>query len=152
RAAHNQVATLSQVTRDLSGHISLDEILREVLAAAAALTASQHGTVLLLDEAGERVTHRIALDSGNMAPLELVAKPIMRQGLAGWAVRERRAALISDTEQDSRWLPGPGLGDVRSAVVAPLLRADRALGVITLAHDLPGRYTEEHLQLLETLG
>ncbi|MFL5806002.1 MAG: GAF domain-containing protein [Roseiflexaceae bacterium] len=152
RVAHNQVATLSQVARDLGGSLSLDEILREVLAAAAALTASQHGTVLLLDETGERATHRVALDSGNMAPLELVAKPIMRQGLAGWAVRERRAALVRDTEDDSRWLPGPGLGDVRSALVAPLLCADRALGVITLAHDLPGRYTEDHLQILETLG
>jgi GAF domain-containing protein len=152
RVAHNQVATLSQVARDLGGNLSLDEILRELLAAAAALTASQHGTVLLLDETGERATHRVALDSGNMAPLELVAKPIMRQGLAGWAVRERRAALVHDTEDDSRWLPAPGLGDVRSALAAPLLRADRALGVITLAHDLPGRYTEDHLQILETLS
>ncbi len=123
-----------------------------MLTAAAALTASQHGTILLLDEAGEQATHRIALDSGNMAPLELVAKPILRQGLAGWVVRERRAALVRDTEQDLRWLPGPGLGDMRSALVAPLLRDDRVLGVITLAHDLPGRYTDDHLQLLETLG
>jgi GAF domain-containing protein len=152
RVAHNQVATIAQVARDLGGSLSLDEILREVLAAAAALTASQHGTVLLLDETGEHATHRIALDSGNMAPLELVAKPIMRQGLAGWAVRERRAALVRDTEEDSRWLPGPGLGDVRSVLVAPLLHADRVLGVITLAHDLPGRYTEDHLQILETLS
>src|SRR5262249_13664168 len=29
RAAHNQVATLSQVARDLSGSMNLDEILRE---------------------------------------------------------------------------------------------------------------------------
>jgi class 3 adenylate cyclase/putative methionine-R-sulfoxide reductase with GAF domain len=152
RSTHNQVATLAQVARDLGSGLSLDEILHEVLTAAAALTASQHGTVLLLDETGEHVTHRIALDSSNMAPLDLVAKPILRQGLAGWAVRERRATLVRDTELDPRWLPGPGLGDVRSVLIAPLLRADRPLGVITLAHDLPGRYTDDHLQLLETLG
>jgi adenylate cyclase len=77
---------------------------------------------------------------------------MMRQGLAGWVVRERQAALVPDVRQDSRWLPGPGLGDVCSAVAVPLRRNGCALGVITLAHDTPGHYTQEHLQLLEALG
>lgn len=152
RVRENQVATVSQVARDLGGSMSLDEILQEVLTAAAALTASHHGTILLLDSKSEQVTHRIALDSGNMAPLEIVAKPILRHGLAGWVIRERRAALIRDTEEDGRWLPGPGLGEMRSALVVPLLANDQVLGVITLAHEMPGHYNAEHQQLLETLS
>jgi class 3 adenylate cyclase len=152
RAAQNRLAALEQAAHDLGGDHDLDEVLRRVLAAAAALTASPHATVLLLDDSGDRITHRIALDSGNIAPLELVAGPMMRQGLAGWVVREHRAALVRDTEQDTRWLPGPGLGDLRSALVAPLLLAGRPLGVLTLGHDLPGHYEEEHLRLLEALG
>ena len=152
RAAQNRLAALEQAAHDLGDDHDLDEVLRRVLAAAAALTASSHATVLLLDETGERITHRIVLDSGNIAPLELVAGPMMRQGLAGWVARERRAVLIDDTEQDTRWLPGPGLGDLRSALVAPLLLAGRPLGILTLGHDLPGHYDEEHLRLLEALG
>jgi class 3 adenylate cyclase/uncharacterized protein YigA (DUF484 family) len=151
RAAQNRLAALEQAARDLGDDHDLDEVLRRVLAAAAALTASSHATVLLLDDTSEHITHRIALDSGNIAPLELVAGPMMRQGLAGLVVRERRAVLVHDTEQDSRWLPGPGLGDLRSSLVAPLLLAGRPLGVLTLGHDQPGHYEEEHLRLLEAL-
>jgi class 3 adenylate cyclase len=152
RAAQNRLAALEQSAHDLGDDQDLDEVLRRVLAAAAALTASSHATVLLLDDTSDHITHRIVLDSGNIAPLELVAGPMMRQGLAGWVVRERRAVLVQDTEQDSRWLPGPGLGDLRSALVAPLLLAGRPLGVLTLGHDQPGHYEEEHLRLLEALG
>jgi class 3 adenylate cyclase len=152
RGAQNRLAALEQAAHDLGENHELDEVLRRVLAAAAALTASSHATLLLLDDSGERITHRIALDSGNIAPLELVPGPMMRQGLAGWVVRERQAVLIQDTEQDSRWLPGPGLGDLRSALVAPLLLTGRPLGVLTLGHDLPDHYDEEHLRLLEALG
>jgi class 3 adenylate cyclase len=152
RVAQNRLAALEQAAHDLGDDHDLDEVLRRVLAAAAALTASSHATVLLLDESGQRITHRIVLDSGNIAPLELVAGPMMRQGLAGWVARERRAVLVPDTEEDSRWLPGPGLGDLRSALVAPLLLAGQPLGILTLAHDQPDHYEEEHLRLLEALG
>jgi adenylate cyclase len=152
RVAQNRLAALEQAAHDLGDEHDLDEVLRRVLAAAAALTASSHATMLLLDESTERITHRIVLDSGNIAPLELVAGPMMRQGLAGWVVRERRAVLIDDTEQDSRWLPGPGSGDLRSALVAPLLLASRPLGILTLGHDRPNHYEEEHLRLLEALS
>jgi class 3 adenylate cyclase len=152
RTAEGRLAALCQISRDLGSSAGLDDLLQRVLGAAAALTSSRHATVMLLDELGDQITYRVALHSGNMAPLEMVARPIMRQGLAGWVVRERQAALVLDTEQDSRWLPGPGLGDIRSALVAPLLQPDRALGIITLAHDAPGHYTKDHLQLLEALG
>ncbi|HET9222702.1 MAG TPA: GAF domain-containing protein, partial [Roseiflexaceae bacterium] len=152
RTAQNRLAALEQAAHDLGDNHDLDEVLRRVIAATTALTASSHATVLLLDESGERITYRIALDSGNIAPLELVAGPMMRQGLAGWVAREGRAVLIDDTEQDPRWLPGPGSGDLRSALVVPLLLAGRPLGILTLGHDQPDHYDQEHLRLLEALS
>ena len=146
------IVTLHQFARDLVGASDRHEILEKTLLAAARLSASQHATVLLLDDAGDRICYRVALDSGNLAPLELVAGPMMSKGVAGWVVRERRAALVRDTEQDARWLPGPGLGDLRSALVAPLVYGDRVLGVITLGHEAPGHYDDEHQRLLEIVG
>jgi class 3 adenylate cyclase len=127
----------------------LSTLLRCALLAATRLTGARHATALLLDEQAQRIRYRVALDSGNLAPLELIAKPMMRHGLAGWVARERVAALIADTEQDVRWLPGPGSGDLRSAIVAPLLLGPRILGMITLGHETPGHFSHEHLRLLE---
>jgi class 3 adenylate cyclase len=129
----------------------LDELLRSSLLTATRLTGARHATALLLDDQAQHIRYRVALDSGNLAPLELVAKPMMRRGLAGWVARERVAALIADTEQDSRWLPGPGLGDLRSAIIAPLLLGARLLGMITLGHETPGYFSNQHLRLLEVL-
>lgn len=146
------IVALHQFARVLGGGASLDEILRQALLSAARLTELQHATVLLLDEQSERIRYRVALANGNVAPLALVAGPMMSRGLAGWVVRTRRAALVPDTEQDPRWLPGPGSGDLRSAIVAPLIVGDRTWGIITLAHETPAHYCDEHLRLLEILG
>jgi class 3 adenylate cyclase len=146
------IATLHQLALALAECAELNEILRQALLAAARLTGSPHGTILLLDERGERISQRATLYSGNVAPLELVAGPMMRRGMAGWVVRERRAARVDDTERDERWLAGPGLGDLRSAIVAPLLYRGRALGVITLGHETPSHYDDRHLRLLEIIG
>jgi class 3 adenylate cyclase len=127
----------------------LSELLRSALLAATQLTGARHATALLLDDQAQNIRYRVALDSGNLAPLELIAKPMMRRGLAGWVARERVAALIADTEQDERWLPGPGSGDLRSAIVAPLLLGPRMLGMITLGHETPNHFSNEHVRLLE---
>jgi class 3 adenylate cyclase len=142
-----------EVLHGFAQHIAdapdLSELLRSALLAAARLTGARHATALLLDDQAQHIRYRVALDSGNLAPLELIAKPMMRRGLAGWVARERVPALIADTEQDSRWLPGPGLGDLRSAIVAPLLLGTRMLGMITLGHETPSHFSNEHLRLLE---
>jgi class 3 adenylate cyclase/putative methionine-R-sulfoxide reductase with GAF domain len=151
-AARNMLAAFYEAARDLGESESVDEVLRRALASAAALTISSHGTVLLLDDTGGHVAYRVSLDSENVAPLQMVAGPMMRQGLAGWVVRERRAALIDDTEQDDRWLPGPGLGDIRSALAVPLIEGGRPFGVMTLAHVLPYHYSADHLRLLVALS
>jgi GAF domain-containing protein len=146
------IAAFHRFALSLGASPQLNDILHKALQVAGQSTGSRHGTVLLLDDSGEHIRFRVALDDGNIAPLEMIAKPMMSKGLAGWVVRERRAALVNDTERDRRWLPGPGSGDLRSAIVAPLLRGERVLGIMTLGHDQPGHYTEQHLQLLEILG
>jgi class 3 adenylate cyclase len=145
------IEALHGFAQDIAGAPELSALLRSALLAATRLTAARHATVLLLDEQAQHIRYRVALDNGNLAPLELVAKPMMRRGLAGWVARERVAALVADTEQDERWLPGPGLGDLRSAIVAPLLLGTRLLGLITLGHEAPGHFSAEHLRLLEVL-
>ena len=150
-AATDTTTALHQFARSLVDRPTLDELLAQALRTAAQLTASPHATVLLLD-ASEHICYRVALDSGNLAPLALVAGPMMQRGLAGWVVRERRTALVRDTMHDARWLPGPGLGDLRSAIVMPLCYGEQVLGVLTLGHEIAHHYQPDHIALVETIG
>jgi class 3 adenylate cyclase len=147
----NPLEALHGFAQDIAGALDLSALLRSALLAAARLTGARHATALLLDDQAQQISFRVALDSGNLAPLELVAKPMMRRGLAGWVARERVAALVDDTERDPRWLPGPGLGDLRSAIVAPLLLGPRLLGMITLGHEAPGHFSTTALRMLEVI-
>jgi len=146
------IALLHQFARDLIAPPELHDILRRALLTAVELTGAQHATLLLLDEMGEQIRYRVALDNGNLAPLELVAKPMMSKGLAGWVARAQQSALVQDTEQDQRWLPAPGLGDLRSALVTPLICVGQVLGVLTLGSETPGHFLSEHVPLIEILG
>lgn len=146
------IAALRQLAITLAGGAGLSEALRHALLIAARLTDSPHATILLLDERGEQIRYRVTLESGNVAPLEMVARPMMRKGLAGWVARERRAALVQDTETDERWLPGPGLGDLRSAIAAPLICGDRVSGILTLGHERARHYGDWHMDVAQIVA
>jgi class 3 adenylate cyclase len=146
------VVELHRLAGVLAGDTEAGEVLRQGLAAVARLTTSQHATALLLDARGERIDYRVTLDSSNVAPLQLVAGPMMSRGLAGWVVRECRAALVHDIEHDERWLPGPGLGDLRSAIVAPLVFRGHTIGILTLGHAAPSHFDQHDLRLVEIIA
>ncbi len=151
-APADAISALHQFALDLVARTDLYDILACAVSTAAQITSANHATLLLLEPGGEQVRYRVALASGNLAPLELVARPMMQKGMAGWVARERRAAIVPDTAGDPRWLPGPGSGDLRSALVAPLLAADQVLGVITLGHEATGHFRTDQLNLLEIIG
>ena len=147
----DMLTALHQFALDLVSRPVLGDTLAQALRTAAQLTGSPHATLLVLDAAGQ-ISYRVALDNGNLAPLAMVAQPMMRRGLAGWVAREQRATLVRDTADDERWLPGPGLGDLRSAAAVPITYRERVLGILTVAHELPEHYGAEQLNLLEIIG
>lgn len=146
-----QFDALATLAAELPLETELEPALARTLRTIAALAGAQHGTLLLLDR-DEQVAMRVALNHDNLVPLQLVARSVIRNGLAGWALRERRAAIIADTAADTRWIPVPGLGEMRSALVVPLLHGDQALGVLTLANDRPDHFTPRHLLLASAIA
>jgi GAF domain-containing protein len=130
----------------------IERALEHVLRAAARVTDSAHGSLLLLAPDERNVRFRITLREGDLLPLSLSVAPILKHGLAGWALRERRADLIEDTASDRRWLPVPGLDQMRAALVVPLLYGERVLGVLTLADPQPRHYSQRSLALASALA
>ncbi len=77
-------------------------------------------------------------------------KRALTGGLAGWVVRNREPVLIHDTSQDERWLDRPGdTYRPRSSLSVPILIQERVLGVLTLTHPEPHRFSDEHLNLIQ---
>jgi class 3 adenylate cyclase len=148
----DRLAAFEQLGALIDGSERFDRALEQVLRVAARVTDSAHGSLLLLEPDESRVRLRITLKAGDVLPLSVTAGPILRHGLAGWALRERRADIIEDTERDTRWLPVPGLDDMRSAMIVPLLYGERILGLLTMADQAPRHYSRRSLAMAAALA
>jgi class 3 adenylate cyclase/GAF domain-containing protein len=140
-----------QLAALMDADTAVEQALERVVRLAGQMTECDHATLMLLDEE-QQVNRRISLQGGQMIPLSLVAPTILRNGLAGWVMRERRGDMILDTERDTRWLPLPGQPPMRSALVAPLLHGDEVLGVLTLADPRTHHFSRRSLALMNAVA
>ena len=147
-----RLVAFEQLGSLLAGSERIERALEQILRVAARVTDSEHGSLLLLEADESRVRYRVTLKQGDVLPLSVTAGPILKYGLAGWALRERRADIVEDTERDTRWLPMPGLDEMRSVLVVPLLYGERALGVLTLAAPAPRHYSRRSLAITSALA
>lgn len=141
RQERDRLQILYDVSRDLTGGLDLDDLLRRLLQRTVGSLRAEGGTILLL---GSRRQPVRAIDSSGKQHGDL--QRIVEQGLAGWMIDHRQAALVSDVHQDPRWLPtGQNIG---SALAAPILHGEDVRGIITLTHSQVGFFSEAEPTLL----
>ena len=128
----------------------LNESLNQALQSSVNLTNADKGSLFLLDQEG-LVTHSI-LTRGEATPGErnqLIGK-VLDKGLAGWVVRHRQIALITDTAEDERWLTLPNQPyTVRSALCVPIIQGTELLAIVTLLHSQAHHFTLATADLME---
>jgi sigma-B regulation protein RsbU (phosphoserine phosphatase) len=128
----------------------LTAILQKTLELTAELTKAETGSLFLLDPDG--VVRDCILTRGPREAKESLdlTGTVLQGGLAGWVMRNRRIGLITDTEQDERWLNLPDQPyTVRSAMAVPIIRDNELLGILTLLHSKPGIFHQGTVDVME---
>lgn len=128
----------------------LAAILMKTLDLTAELTKAETGSLFLLDPGG--VVRDCILTRGPRQAKECLdlTGTVLREGLAGWVMRNRRIGLISDTEKDQRWINLPDQPyAVRSAMAVPIIRDNELLGILTLLHSQPGIFHQGTVDVME---
>jgi two-component system NtrC family sensor kinase len=114
---------------------------------------AEAGSLLLLDETTSELVFRISLhgDARQRAPLTLQ----VGQGIAGWVVKEGEPLLVRDVSTDPRHYRQAskmfGL-ECRSILCVPLVIRDHVIGAIELVNKLDGEFTDEDLELLNSMA
>jgi PAS domain S-box-containing protein len=147
---------LYHISRELSSALEMRTVLERVLFLSMQNVGAISGSIIVLDDNGKPVDS--AIITGDMVHNHTTQRlrDTLDRGLAGWVVRERRAALVEDTSRDKRWMPRQ-YEDVeqqapKSAVSAPLLIRDKLVGVLTLIHPKPGFFTSDHVALAQAIA
>jgi PAS domain S-box-containing protein len=148
----DRVETLYRITSQLSLSLDLERVLNRALELAVEAVGAKRAAILMVEPGSERLVHRASLGAGVKLPPGGVPTRFSRgEGLAGWVIEHREAAIVPDVRQDSRWSEREDRErEYRSALAVPLQAGGDVLGVLLLFHTRPDFFNEDHLLLVET--
>jgi len=157
-AAERARATLQllyAVSRALAAELNLRDLLQRILQLTLESVGAASGSIVVLDEKGDVIEGCVVYER-EVRPLWATGlADTVKQGLAGWVVEHREAALVPSTREDPRWLRrswDEDAGMSRSALGIPLVDNGRVVGVLTLVRPQSRQFTEDDLALVASLA
>jgi sigma-B regulation protein RsbU (phosphoserine phosphatase) len=134
----------TQISQELAVEMNLREMLRRVLRLTLDRLSASSGTFVVFNENGDAIEAAMAYNGevGQYGVQEY--HDLVERGLAGWVVKNRQAALISNTRDDPRWLPRPWEEKTSGG--------RSAISVITLTSGNVATFNEEDLSLLTAVA
>jgi len=129
----SEMGVLLEAGQQTAATLELETMLNTIVTHATRLVGAAYGLIALVSVDDERVTLRAAhgLDEHWLADLDY---EFIRQGLGGWAIRERASTISRDLLADERmtgrarrWAAEQGLG---SAAVTPLQVKRQVVGIL----------------------
>lgn len=144
-AADRQVAArarhLNRITEAALVHMTVDEMLPELLTRLREALAVDSAVVLLADEQG-MLSVRACIGAHDDE-----GRVVVGQGFAGRVVSERRPVAVSADELVG--MSDPCTGNLRSLVGVPLLGNSETVGVLQIGSKSERTFTTEDVSLLE---
>ncbi len=156
RSPQETLKLLYDVSREFNSALDLRTVLQRVLFLTMRNIGAQSGSIIVVDEHGEPIESAIIHGSNILSQTTQQLRITTEQGLAGWVMRNRTAALVKDTSKDPRWLRRPDDAVDRtgpkSAISTPLIAREQLVGVITLVNSTPGKFGRQHLSLVQAIA
>lgn len=148
----NKVDLLYQVSQELSAELDLDTLLTRILELTNQTIGASGGNIVLPGKRGGP-PYGISTRQGEEPVPRQIWETVLEEGLAGWVLTYRQGVIVSDTWDDPRWIAIDEIHyRTRSALSVPLIRAGRVIGVMTLTHEEPAHFAEDHLDLANSIA
>ena len=152
------VEVLYRATRSVINLQDLDEIFQTIVDGAAEALHADRVLLFAIDVDTERVTH-IAKGGPDPTPIVRVEYAELWDGLAGWALRERKTAfspqsLVGSDPRETLAVQQRRVAmEVGSILVVPILYRDTILGILTAVNTMAQPdFTAEDVALIEALA
>ena len=156
-AEHKHRELLEQRTKELQtlvrvaqvvNVIDLDYVLLQTIQLTTEVSGASKGSFFLLNDRQQPIQRYITQRDLPPEMSRQVALDVVQKGLAGWVIRNKSGAIVSDVENDERWhvFSDDKQIDVRSALCMPVMYEDNIQGIVTLVSPEVNHFTEPDLQ------
>ncbi|HEX8992372.1 MAG TPA: GAF domain-containing protein [Anaerolineales bacterium] len=155
RREQQNTETLLRILTEVSASLDLDRALNRTLSLLNEAVGAEQGTIMLLNPEDNHLHYRAGYgyltEKGGGDERGLTLK--VGEGLAGWVVQNREAALVDDLYRDRRWVRTTTTSrEHRSAVVAPLLVAEDVIGVLMVFSRTENFFSADSLSLVKAIA
>ena len=149
----NRYQRLLELTSDLAATFDLDTLLQRIVVAARELTDSEASSLLLY----EKQTHSLYFEAATGALVSGIGERAIPadNSIAGWVFTHGEPIVSQDVLNDPRFyreMDALTRFQTQSILGVPLRTKDKVLGVIESVNKVEGIFTEEDVQILQTLA
>lgn len=149
----NRYQRLLELTSDLAATFDLDTLLQRIVVAARELTDSEASSLLLYD----KQTRSLYFEAATGALVDGVGQRAIPadNSIAGWVFTHGEPILSQDVLNDPRFyreMDALTQFETQSILGVPLRTKDKILGVIESVNKTEGIFTDEDVQILQTLA
>lgn len=142
----------SRVSRSLSTIIDRQKLVLEVVEQVKNSFKYYHVHVYLIDEEAQKLkmvggsgeVGRIMLERGHSLALG--------QGLVGRAAETNMSIVAMDVSRTPGWRPNPLLPETKAEIAVPVALGDRVLGVLDVQNNLVNSFTQQDVDLLQSIA
>lgn len=147
-SAQDRLATLFELSREVSGVLDLDELLAKIPQLIQKLTPFGVFSVYLLDERRQEL--RIAYAEGYPEEAARSVRLALGQGLVGTVVAEGHSILVNDIRTEPRYIAvAPG---AMSTLVVPLRHKNKVIGALNLLSSELNAFDEDDEAILRVFA
>ena len=150
-----ELRALSEISEAVSSSLDLDEMLTTIVMHAVRLTATEGGSIFEFDPATQEFHVRTCYGTSDPLVENLRATRIhVDETLVGRAAGAGQPVQAANLALE---VPDPHLEALqrhgwRSLLAVPLMRENEIIGALTVRRTVPGEFSQETIELLETLA
>jgi len=151
----DELRALGEVTQAVNSTLELDSVLSTIVAKAVQLSGTEAGAIYCYDEWAQefRLRTTFGMDSHLIAALNEQHIGSEEPGVA-MAFTHRTPVQVADLQEETRSEVDELIlaAGFRARLLVPLLRADDVVGMLVVRRRMPGRFTQNTIELTKAFA